>query len=275
MAIGPQNNYPSLAVIANLTRSLVNDDKAGATGTPGEGQILTNSSVTLQNLMNSAIRETYREIRIMGQPTLIKDNYILLALPPVHSSLGIGVVNPAVQVSLQFNGFFDGLEMQSQWTLPADLILPLEVWERQGSSNYPFGPLPQSTGALVSRNQTQSLGEWEWRTDGIWMNGSIVTRDLRLRYIASFVDLVSPTINWSQTFVPIMDSQEAIADKIAVRYSARLGGDSLTYAMQKAKESIFRLRQQITRDRQYIDYQRPIFGEGRAGRAGSAAQYLY
>jgi hypothetical protein len=65
MAIGPQNNYPSLAEIANLARSKVNDDKAGATGTPGEGQILTNSSVTLQNFMNSAIRDTYRDVRIM------------------------------------------------------------------------------------------------------------------------------------------------------------------------------------------------------------------
>ena len=81
MPIGGLANYPSLQVIANLVRSLVNDDKAGATGTPGEGQILTNSSVTLQNLMNSAIRDTYRDVRIMGQPTLIKDLKLIPVAP--------------------------------------------------------------------------------------------------------------------------------------------------------------------------------------------------
>ena len=123
MPTGGQNNYPSLMEIANLVRSFVNDDKRGATGTPGEGQILVNSGVTLPNFMNSAIREFYREIRIMGQPTLIKDNYILYGLTPVNSPLGVGVANPAVQVSLQFVGYFDGLGFNPNLALP-----PHEPW---------------------------------------------------------------------------------------------------------------------------------------------------
>jgi hypothetical protein len=275
MAIGGQNNYPSLNDIANLARSLVNDDKAGATGTPGEGQILVNSSVTLQNLMNSAIRETYRDIRIMGQTTLIRDNYILYDLTPVNSALGVGVMNPAVQVSLSALGYFDGLMTNPDLLLPGDLIFPLEMWERQNGSNNPFGMMQQSTGALTPRNQTQSLGQWEWRTDQIWMNGATQSRDIRLRYICTYVSLAAPDIDWNNTFVPIMDSQEAIADKITVRYSARLGGDSLQYAMQKADTSIMRLRQQVTRTRQEIDFQRPAFGNG-AGLAGNpASNWLY
>ena len=104
MAIGGQTNFPSLQQIANLVRSLVDDDQPGATGTPGEGQILTDTSVTLQNFMDSAIRETYREIRIVGSGTLIRDMYMLYNVPPVNSPLGVGAVNPAVQVSLQFVG---------------------------------------------------------------------------------------------------------------------------------------------------------------------------
>ena len=195
MAIAGQNNYPSLEQIANLARSLVNDDKAGATGTPGEGQILTDSSITLQNLMNSAIRETYRDIRIMGQPTLIKDNYVLYGLTPVNSPLGVGVANPAVQVSLQFVGYFDGLGYNNLLALPGDLILPLELWQRHSiddSSSLPFAEVAQSTGALQPRMQTQWLGQWEWRTDGIWMNGATQLIDVRLRYIATYADLASP-----------------------------------------------------------------------------------
>ena len=280
MPTGGQNNYPSLMEIANLVRSFVNDDKRGATGTPGEGQILVNSGVTLPNFMNSAIREFYREIRIMGQPTLIKDNYILYGLTPVNSPLGVGVANPAVQVSLQFVGYFDGLGFNPNLALPADLILPMELWQRQSinaPSMNPFGPVNQATGALQPRMQNIWLGEWEWRTDGLWMNGATQLIDIRLRYIATYVDLAqpTPTIDWTNTFVPVMDSQEAIADLISVRYARRLGGDTLADAEAQAKSSVFKYRQQVVRDRQLIDYTRPIYGQGRAGSAGDASRYLY
>lgn len=277
MPIGGQGSYPSLELIANLARAIVNDDKAGATGTPGEGQILTDSSTTLQNLMNSAIRDTYRDCRIMGQPTLIKDNYLLLALPPVNSALGVGVQNPAVQVAIQFAGYFDGLIMWPNLTLPSDLIYPLEMWERlTGTGNLPFGPMRQSSGALRSRNQVQALGEWEWRTDGIWMIGAILQRDVRLRYISTFPDLAFPSVDFSTTYVPIMDCQEAVADKISVRYAQRLGGTALADAMMAAKSSIFKLRQQITRDRQKIDYQRRPYGSsGNTQSGGALSQWLF
>lgn len=261
MATGAQNNYPSLDDIAGLVRTFVNDDKKGATGTPGEGQILTNASITTARLMASAIRETYRDCRIMGDPVVIKDNYLLLGLPPVNSGMGVGVQNPAVQVSIQSTGFFDGLMMNPNFSLPADFYLPLAMWERQTNTPNNFTPMKQAEGPLASRNQTQSLGEWEYRAGGIWMNGSLESRDARLRYIAMFptVILPAPQMDWTNTFIPILDSQEAIADKITVRYARRLGGETLSDAMMQAKASILALRQQITRARQMIDYTRPSF----------------
>jgi len=265
VSVTNQQNYPSLETIANLVRTLVNDDKKGATGTPGEGQILTDTSVTLQNLMNSAIRDTYRDVRISGQPTLIKDNYVLYALPEVNSPLGVGVANPAVQTSLQFTGYFDGLLMWPNFTLPSDLLFPLEMWERQnlGATNpNQFVPMHQAEDSLSPRMQYNSLGEWEWRTDGIWFHGALLQTDIRLRYLCTYTDLAftAPTIDWNNTFVPIMDSQECIADKIAVRYSARLGGDALTEAKAAAATSLLKLRQQVSRMRQEKDYVFPIFG---------------
>jgi hypothetical protein len=268
MAIGGNSAYPSLGVIANLARSSVNDDKAGATGTPGEGQILTNTSVTLQNFMNSAIRDLYRDIRIMGQPTLIGDNYILLNLPPCNSTLGIGAVNPAVQTALQFTGFFDGLLNWPNFTLPGSMLYPLEMWERDAGTNNPFGEMKQSATALRPCNQTAHLKEWEWRSDGIWMHGATGYRDIRLRYVFSFADLASPAINWTTTYVPILDCQEAVADKIAVKYCQRLGGAALADAQAAAKASIFKLRQQFTRDRQMINFSPQPYGSGRAGASG-------
>ena len=278
MPIGGNSTYPSLNTIANLARSKVNDDKAGATGTPGEGQILTNTSITLQNFMNSAIRDVYRDTRIMGQPTLIGDNYVLYNLPPVNSPLGVGVANPAVQVALQFTGYFDGMLNWPNFTLPGTMLYPIQMWERQSNagqaSSIGFSPMHQATVALAPRQQVQLLGDWEWRTDGIWMNGATQYRDIRLRFLFTFANLVSPTIDWNTTEVPILDCEEAVADKIAVLYSARLGGAALADARLDAKASILKLRQQITRDRQMIDYTRPPYG-GQYGRAGDPATFLY
>lgn len=273
MAVAGQNNYPSLNTIGNLCRSAVNDDKPGKTGTPGEGQILTNNGsttdVTLQNFMNSAIRDTYRDLRIMGSPTLIRDNYLLLGLTPVNSALGVGAVNPAVQVSVQYVGYFDGLEYNPNLLLPGDLILPYEVWWRQSGTNNPFREVPQATGPLRSRYQTIHPGEWEWRQDSIWLNGSLVPIDLRLRYESTFVDLAAPNIDWTNTFVPILDSEEAIADKILVRYGRRLSssqGIAFDQDLQtQADRSMLKLRQQYTKSRQKIDFRQPLFGGGRRG----------
>lgn len=274
MAIGPNSNFPSLLDIANLVRSFVNDDKRGATGTPGEGQILVNLTsgvtanqlpqfVTLTNFMNSAIREVRRDVGIMGQPTFIRDNYLLLGLPPINSDLGVGAVNPSAQQSLTVSGFFDGLSINPDFLLPSDLLQPLELWERLTGTTNPYSEMKQSTGALRPRYQVNGLVDWEFRGNAIWFNGAIQSRDVRIRYIAALASLAAASIDWAQTFVPIPDCQEAVADKIAVRYGRRLGSSQLQDLVQQADRSMLRLRQTVTRARQRIDYRRPMFsGDG-------------
>lgn len=274
-AVGGQAAYPSLETIANLTRAFVNDDSAGATGTPGEGQILTDSSTTLMNLMNSAIREVYRDLKISNHMALIKDNYILLNLPPLNSALGVGLANPAVQTAIQWAGYYDGVEVWPNLTLPTDLILPLEMWERASAdSGSTFRPMSQATSPLAASMQTTVFGEWEWRTDSIWLHGATDYRDIRLRYIATYPDLMTAGIDMSTTYVPILDCQEAVADKIAVRYARRLGGDALADAKDQADHSMWVLRCQMSRQRQQIDYTLPPYGERKAS-GGAPVQYLY
>lgn len=274
MAVGPSSNFPSLLDIANLVRSFVNDDKQGYTRTPGEGQILVNLTsgvtaaqlpqfVTLTNFMNSAIREVRREVGIMGQPTFIRDNYLLLGLPPINSDLGVGAVNPSAQQSLTVSGFFDGLSINPDFLLPSDLLQPLELWERLTGSQSPYSEMKQSTGALRPRYQVNALVDWEFRGNAIWFNGAIQSRDVRLRYIAALASLAAASIDWSQTFIPIPDCQEAVADKIAVRYGRRLGSSQVADLVQQADRSMLRLRQTVTRARQRIDYRRPMYsGDG-------------
>ena len=64
-------SYPSLETICNYVRALINDSQAGATDTPGEGQIFTDDpqiSPFVQPMLNASIRETYRELRTSARP---------------------------------------------------------------------------------------------------------------------------------------------------------------------------------------------------------------
>lgn len=253
----------SLYTICNLVRSLVNDTQPGAEGFSGEGQIFTdNDSISpfVQPLLNSSIRELYRELRNVGQPTLIKDNVIVTGLTPVNSpTYGLGSTDPAVQVYLSFGGYFDGVAINSDLVLPGDVITMEAVWERQTNSNNPFIPMSQPEMGLPSRYQTPALGQWEWRNDSIWMVGSTQQRDLRLRYWCSLPQFFSETLDFKSTYVPIIDCVDAVAYKTAVKYATMLGSPGLADLKLESIEQMRQLKLQSVRRQQAIDYSRPPY----------------
>lgn len=261
--IGGNNVYPSLDDCMNLVRALVNDDMAGATGTPGEGQIITDSPTaspaTLQ-LLNSAITEMYRELRNAGSPTLIKDNYILTGIGPVFGVNGLGVPDPGTQVSISSVGYYNGRSTNGSLHLPSDCLQVMSVWERLSGSNDEFVPMIQNPWGLVPRNQDQYLVDWEWRNDEIWMNGCLNTQDVRMRYQATFPAIFGPDIDYTKTFIPVMDCKDAVAYKVAWKYSMRLGSAQANEMKMQADEQMRQLKNEFVRRSQSVDYQRQPYG---------------
>lgn len=264
--VGQNSGNTSLAVIMDLVRALVNDTQAGATATPGEGQIITNNpaiSPFTQPFLNSAIREMYRELRNVGQPTLIKDNVVVSGLTPINSpTQGLGGLDPAIQVYLGFGGYFDGLSINGDLLLPNDVITVERVWERQTNSNSAFLPMDQSQFGLPSRYQSTRFLEWEWRNDNVWMVGSTQTNDLRLRYWAALPQFFSQTLDFNSTFVPIIDCVDAVAYKTAVKYATMLGSPGLADLKIDAAEQMRQLKMSQVRRAQSVNYQRPQYGDG-------------
>jgi hypothetical protein len=197
----------------------------------------------------------------VGQPTLIKDNILILGVTPMDSpTYGLGSEDPAVQVNIGFGGYFDGTQINASLALPDDVIYPERVWERPSGTNNPFIPMCQSTFGLSSRPQYPAMKEWEWRGDAIWMVGATQSVDLRLRYYANFPTFFSQTLDFDTTFVPIMDSLDAIAYKTAVKYATMLGSPGLADLKMDAKEQMFQLKNANTRRMQSEDYQRIPYG---------------
>ncbi|MFP5231542.1 MAG: hypothetical protein ACLGQX_02810 [Acidobacteriota bacterium] len=223
MSVNYPIRYPNLQGMMDLFRSLVNDDGGGMDGPQG-GIIATNTAPFTLPFLNAAIRWVYRKLRSIGDPALILDNYILLGLPALAQP------NPAVQVSLGFLGYFDGFQNHSQWTLPAGAMSIDRVWERVNGSGADFYPLQAAPDGLPPLQQSGVNRIYEWRGNALWMPGALQSVDLRLRCQIALPPILGDSLNFCTTYVPVLDSQDAIVDRMLVLYARRFSPDQLPAA---------------------------------------------
>lgn len=264
--IVPVNIYPTLQDVADLVRTIVNDDGAGLTGTVGEGQIIvddTSVSVKLLRAMNLALASVYKEMGNAGDPTLIADNYIVRNLPTINGVNGAGSPDAAAQVALTYTGFFDGTMWHPTFKLPANMFQPTRVWQRVTATNLPFAPLSQAQDGLTPGMQGNLLGAWEWREDGLWMNGSTQNCDIRIRSQVKLPLFRGNNLDWTTTYIPMQECVNPIAYRTAEILEHSLGNPEASATMQaKGDREIFLLKNSRVRRNQGVDYSRPSYQEG-------------
>lgn len=256
-------NFPTIQTITNLVRSDVRDDMAGATNTIGEGQILVDNlqtSVTMSNFFNSAVRELCRQLRIQFAPMLIADNYIIRNIPPMNGPMGLAVADPTVQVAFGTNGYFDGTLWHASYGLPQGVFEVVRCWERQTASNDVFQDMGEPANGMAGGYQGQGWGCWEWRQNMVWTPGSLDNRDLRIRYLmtlqAQFVQNADP----ATTYLPILDCEEAVARKIGRMYARRQGGGMYQIADKEEKEATRDFLNEVVKRQQGTEYQTLAYG---------------
>ena len=253
--IGGNVRYPSLQSIADLFRAQVNDDFEGATNTPGEGLINYNTAPQVLTFMNSAIRDVYSDLRNVGDPALILDNYILTAIPPLAQ------INPSVQVSLSYAGYFDGYIWWPGWTLPISCQRVERMWERLTGEQNVFVPMTPAPFGLSGGDQGDRMGQWELRQNAIWMPGCMVSVDLRIRCLITFPDFLNPaTIDFTTAYVPIIDCQNAIVAKMLLLYAKRFAPEQYQMAVTEDERLIGKLKLEVVRQMQNTEYQRAEYG---------------
>lgn len=260
-------SFPTIQTISNLVRSDIRDDMPGATDTVGEGQILVDNmatSVTMANFFNSAVRELCRKLRIVDGTMLIADNYILSNIPPMNGPQGFQVADPAVQVMIGFNGYYDGTQWNNgagnSWQLPQGCYEVVRCWERQHSSNNVFRDMGEPANGLAGLYQTCGFGRWEWRQNMVVLPGSLDYRDLRLRYKMILNALFVAHADPATTYLPIMGCEEAVARIIDRLYAARQGG--AVYEMRKveADAAIYDMENEAIKGKQGQNYPTPAYG---------------
>ena len=267
-AVGGLVPYPNLQSIANLFRFKINDtfNSVGGSGVAyggGAGLIMPNTNPDLITLLDTAIQDTYSDLRNVGSPGLILDNYILTGLPVFQSNLGVGVVNPATQVSIAYMGYFDGVIWWPNWTLPISTQKVLAVWERQsGLGDNNFTPMTQAPNGIGGVQQGQHMGRWEMRQGQIWMPGCVNVTDIRLRVRISYPEFLNPVnINYETAYVPIVGSRNAIVAKMLTGYAERFAPERLPAQQQREEYFMGKLLNESVRQGQSQENRRASFGD--------------
>ena len=260
--IGGNVRYPTLQGICDLFRASINDTFSNNSGTGtgsggGAGLIMNNTNPDTLTFLNAACLDMFAELRNVGSPELILDNVIIEGLPALSSP------NPAVQVSLNYAGYFDGFMWHPQWTLPIGLSRMMAVSQRQTNANQDFQPMQRFAAGIPGVNQGLMMSGYEMRQGAMWMSGATSEIDLRLRCRITFPPFLSTaasTIKFSTAYVPIIDSLNAIAAKMLVLYARRFAPEQLMTAADAEKEYMGKLRLESIRERQTSESQREEFG---------------
>lgn len=213
--------YPSVEGILNLARVRLNDAFAGATNTPGEGRVFTDSSPFVLPCLNAAILALGADLENANVPAT-RTEEVIINVPPINSTAtggGVGLADPTLQQILSYAGFFDGSAQTSTPALPNNLVVPNDVAQRQSGTKIPFNTVPQMDGQLQSMIQGYDLGMWEWRSNSIVWNGSIYALDVRLRYTVGLAPVTAAPSAFPTTYIPLLGSLNALAFRTAYNFA--------------------------------------------------------
>jgi len=256
MAVLPSPIYPTVARVMNRARAFVNDSYQG-----GAGRILTNQKPFTVEYLNSALEELQEKIRNNGVITLTRDNVLIGPIPAIASP------DPSVQIMLTYTGLYVNGQFLATPTLPADLAVPLEIFERQFGSGQRFEYMRQPQEGLPSIYQGPWLRFWEWREDAVCMVGSTSVMQLRMRYSA-LLPIIGPDVvggtgeeAWATTSINILSSVNALAGIVAYKYALARRAEGAQSMAGEADRYVRLITNKYVRQGQHKRYQRKAYGE--------------
>ena len=212
MANIQSSTYPTAENVLNFARACINDMLRQQSGA-----ILTDSAPFTNIFLNGSVRKTQRYLANNGLFSQVIDNAILTPIGPVANQ------DPGTQVSISANGYYNGSTTNSNIVLPPDMILPLNVFQRQTGSGSSFVVMQPAKQPLMSRIPGPYFSEWEFRDDALWMVGCTNTMDLRLRYEQMIARVASVPANYPNTSIPIRDGEDVLGWGIVMLYAISRG----------------------------------------------------
>ena len=232
--------YPTAERVINLAQAMVNDPN---------GRVMGDTTQNTYEYLNSAIEYVQDELGNHGISSFTKEIVITPITP-------VAVNDPNVYPFVGYTGYNDGQTNHAAPQLPADLLCPWRLWERQTGSNAPFIPMGQPEDGLPSYFQSFRIREWKWRGDSIYMLGATQPNDIScLRYEARlpFVKEASDPIN-------MRGVTNILALLLAYRYAKARGSVQADGLMADATVAIKQICNRNARKNQRRRYRRQAWG---------------
>jgi hypothetical protein len=254
MPVLPSSIYPLAEEILNLVRVFVNDTFKGATNAEGEGRTFTDDWAGTVPLFNKAQRQLERKLNNNGVTSYRKDNWLLPNVP------GMSNPDPGLQCNISYTGYFDGTGSSQNPSLPSDLYVPVNLWQRTSGSTDRFAPVSQKS-TLWYVVQNQYIQGWNWAQDQINFIGATNTVDLLLSYDARIFIPFTEDTDFTETTVGTADSFEALAYQMAYDFCSARGGGASQQLEKDKNEAIQQMVTRYVRGQQSISYHRQPYGE--------------
>jgi hypothetical protein len=254
MPVLPSSIYPVIEDVMNLVRVFVNDTFKGETSTEGEGRTFTDDWAGTVPLFNKAQRQLERKLANNGVTTYRIDNWLL---PNV---LGMSNPDPGLQCNISYTGYFDGTGSSQNPALPANLYLPVRLWQRTSGSTDRFAPIPQRS-ILDYVVQNQYIQGWNWAQDQINFIGATNSIDLLMSGQARIFVPITTDTDFETTTLSTADCYEALAYQMAYDFCSARGGGASKQLMDDKNEAIQQMVTRYVRAQQSISYHREPYGD--------------
>lgn len=193
-----------------------------------------------------------------------------------YSEMIIGPLTPAptassdvnTQVRLGYDGYWDGGQDQvnNQFKLPDDCLMPLFIWERQVANAGPFLEMKQVLGGLPPRSGLFNFRIWEFRQNAIFMPGAIQSNLIRIRYIPALPLLIQPLDGQPYPQVPLARAGEALAYLVAAEFAEIRNAANAPGLRTKANEQLDIISNKSAKRENQVDQRRRGYGFRRKGR---------
>jgi len=228
----PTTPYDVVNVALNLARGRLNDSIV--TTQAVSGKLLDMTQPQTQVLTCSAFRkfqEKLANLKYSGS----EQEMDFAGVPGVTS------MDPLVQVSIGFNGYFDGTVLQPAPALPQNLIRPYKLWERPSGTTQLLTETDEVINGLPSIPKMSWNRQWEWRDDVLYMPGATVPTDIRMRFAQYFADFLDnsplPNTPWYGQPIPVMRCSDAFADYICCEAEIARQNPDAAMAFQSSGEA--------------------------------------
>lgn len=243
--------FPTADDVLNLTRARLNDTILSAAG-----NVFSNDQNYTFTLLNGAFQHLQEDLANAGEPALLQE--IVLENCPI-----VDGTDPALQVFISCQWYFDGVSYFDAPVLPFDCILPLRVQERQSGTQQIFTQVSPTNDGLPDLVKTNYLRCYDWRNNALYMPGANIERDVRIRYASYLPDIPSD----GTAPVPLIRCRDALAHYTAAEFAFSRGSPEANAVgnsfLGMGQASMKRMMNRETRRQQRGQHRRIGYSNGR------------